>query len=68
MLKIIHVNIKLIKHYFLKYLREKRQDTYWPIVTVISRIFLLVGRHYIYSFKESGNLPNENIQKEIHFL
>ena len=31
--KIIHINIKLIIHYLFEYLCEKRQDTYWLIVT-----------------------------------
>ena len=32
---------------FFEDLREKRQDIYWPIVTFISRVFLLVDRQYV---------------------
>ena len=37
--KIVHVNIKLIKHFF-EYLREKRQDTEWYIAKFGIRIYL----------------------------
>ena len=58
---IIHINIKPIIHYFLKYLWVKRQDNYLLAYSYIYQsgsFFLWTGTTFD-SLRESGNLPYE---------